>query len=119
LVGFVFAIPAALVALYFADSMPPFPLTGESPIFHDPLLFLLLERLFHLPRDLQFNPIFLAAWVGVLMTSLNLLPVGQLDGGHVVYAVFGWRWQRLIARIIYLSVVALAFYSYFRGGWLG
>ena len=119
LAGFVFALPAALVALYFAQGAPPFPSTGEFPIFHDPLLFLAIERLFHLPRDLELNPIFLAAWVGLLMTSLNLLPVGQLDGGHVIYAVFGWRGHRFIARAIYLSVVGLAVYSYFRGGWMG
>jgi membrane-associated protease RseP (regulator of RpoE activity) len=119
LAGFVFAVPAAMIALYFAQGAPPFPLTGEFPIFHDPPLFLLLGRLFHLPRDLELNPVYLASWVGLLVTSLNLLPVGQLDGGHVIYALFGWRGHRWIARVIYLSVVGLAVYSYFRGGWMG
>lgn len=119
LAGFVFAVPAAMVALYYAQGAPPLPQTGEFPIFHDSPLLLLLGRLFHLPRDLEMNPIYLAAWVGLLMTSLNLLPVGQLDGGHVIYAVFGHRGHRVIARVIYLSVVGLAIYSYFRGGWMG
>jgi membrane-associated protease RseP (regulator of RpoE activity) len=119
LAGFVFAIPAAIVALYFAQGVPPFPLTGEFIVFQDPPLLFILGRLFGLPRDLELNPVYLAAWVGLLMTSLNLLPVGQLDGGHVIYAIFGWRGHRFIARVIYLSVVALAVYSYFRGGWMG
>ena len=119
LAGFVFAIPAALVALYFAASLPPTPLNGELPIFQDPPLFVLLAWLFHLPRNLEINPIWFAAWIGLIMTSLNLLPVGQLDGGHVIYAVFGWRGHRFIARAIYVSVLALAVYSYLRHGWFG
>jgi membrane-associated protease RseP (regulator of RpoE activity) len=50
---------------------------------------------------------------------LNLLPVGQLDGGHVVYAAFGARWHWLIARVIYVGVIALTVASYFLGGWMG
>jgi membrane-associated protease RseP (regulator of RpoE activity) len=119
LAGFVFAVPAAVVALYFAKGIPPYPMTGEFPIFHDPPLFRLLIWLFHLPRDLELNPILLASWVGLLMTSLNLLPVGQLDGGHVAYAVFGWRGHRFIARAIYVTVLLLAVYSYWYEGWLG
>jgi membrane-associated protease RseP (regulator of RpoE activity) len=119
LAGFVFAIPAAIVAAYYSAGTPLFALTGEFPVFHDPPLFLLLHKLFDLPRNLEINPIWLASWVGLLVTSLNLLPVGQLDGGHVIYALFGWRGHRFIARAIYLSVVTLAVYSYLRGGWLG
>lgn len=119
LAGFVFALPAALVALYFAAGAPPFALTEEMLVFENPALFTLLERLFRLPAQIVINPIWFAAWVGLLMTSLNLLPVGQLDGGHVTYALFGARGHRLIARAVYASVVALAVYSYFRGGWLG
>ena len=42
------------------------------------------------------------------MTSLNLLPVGQLDGGHVVYAVLGRRGHKLLARVILIAVIGLA-----------
>lgn len=119
LAGFVFAIPAAFVALYFASSPPPSPLTGEFPVFHDPPLFLIIQQLLRLPRNLEINPLWFASWVGLLMTSLNLLPVGQLDGGHVIYAIFGRRGHRLIARASYLSVVLLAIFSYFYRGWLG
>jgi membrane-associated protease RseP (regulator of RpoE activity) len=53
------------------------------------------------------------------MTSLNLLPVGQLDGGHVTYAIFGPRGQKWIGRLIYAGVVGLAIHAAVSEGWLG
>jgi membrane-associated protease RseP (regulator of RpoE activity) len=51
------------------------------------------------------------------MTALNLLPVGQLDGGHVTYAIFGRRGHRLTAWASYISVIALAVFSVKSGAW--
>lgn len=51
------------------------------------------------------NPYFMAGWVGLLITGVNMLPVGQLDGGHVLYCVFGPR-SKWIARVFMLSVIA-------------
>ena len=120
LAGFVFIIPAAIIGLYFADPAVGTISSGEGGIvFHDPLLFRAMAKLLGVPRDIQANPIWLAAWVGCLVTSLNLLPVGQLDGGHVVYAAFGERWHWIIARVIYVGVIALTVVSYFWGGWMG
>lgn len=117
--GFVFAIPAAIVALYFAQSVPNEALTEGVIIFNDPLLFRLLQRVLGLSSNLNLNPVYLAAWVGMLVTSLNLLPVGQLDGGHVVYAVFGGRVHWLTARVVWLIVVALAVHALVNGAWAG
>jgi membrane-associated protease RseP (regulator of RpoE activity) len=72
--------------------------------------------------NINLNAIAFAGWIGLLVTTLNLLPVGQLDGGHVVYALFG-RWHRMISRLfivacVLMVVVPLAMGSTYWGGWL-
>ncbi len=109
LAGFLVVIPVACVALLTSTPAPPLPAEGVI-VFNDPWLL----RLLAVPlgvRDLAgiaANPFYFAAWIGLLVTSLNLLPVGQLDGGHAVYAVFGRRVHRHAGRLAFLSMVALA-----------
>lgn len=116
LAGFVFVIPATFVAFYFAEAAPPPVTNGEYIYFQDPLLFKFFQWLVGAPRDTMLNPVMWAAWIGVFMTSLNLLPVGQLDGGHVTYAVFGRSGNRALAWLSYLAVIGLAIYSAVYGG---
>ena len=54
----------------------------------------------------QVNPFFMAGWVGLLITGLNMLPVSQLDGGHVLYTVFGSRFAHQIARCLMVLAIA-------------
>jgi membrane-associated protease RseP (regulator of RpoE activity) len=117
LAGFAFAIPAAFIAHYFAAPASPSEITEGGITINDPLLFQFLGRALHLPPMIEMNPVWWAAWVGVFMTALNLLPVGQLDGGHVTYAVFGRRGHRLTAWASYASVIALAAFSVKSGMW--
>lgn len=108
LAGFVVAVPVALMGVLHMQ--PPAPGAGYGIIFHDPLLFRLLARLFDLPLDLYSptNPYYMSAWIGLLVTSLNLMPVGQLDGGHGTLAVFGPRAHRRIGQVAFVLMAVLA-----------
>ena len=74
-------------------------LTGVTHLLHGPL---------PAGQVLELHPLALAAWVGMLATALHLLPLGQLDGGHIVYAVFG-RAQRRLAPVLALTLAAFGF----------
>jgi membrane-associated protease RseP (regulator of RpoE activity) len=117
LAGFVFALPAAFIAHYFATPASLSEVPAGAITFNDPLLFQFLLRALHLPATIETNPVWLAAWLGVLMTAMNLLPIGQLDGGHVTYAVFGRRGHRVTAWASYGVVIALAVFSIKSGAW--
>ncbi len=117
LAGYVFAIPAAFIAHYFATPSSVSVVSEGGITIHSPLLFQFFERALHLPPMVELNPVMWAAWIGVFMTALNLLPIGQLDGGHVTYAVLGRRGHRLTAWMSYISVIALAAISVRSGMW--
>jgi membrane-associated protease RseP (regulator of RpoE activity) len=109
LAGFIVIIPVACAALLTSTPAPPLPAEGVI-IFNDPLLLRLLAAPLGV-RDLAGmapNPFYFAAWIGLLMTSLNLLPVGQLDGGHAVYSVLGRRAHFYAGRVAFLSMLVLA-----------
>lgn len=117
LAGYVFAIPAAFIGHYFAQPVQP-NMAFEGVTINDPLLFKFLQQVLHLPSTLLLNPVMWGAWVGVFMTSLNLLPVGQLDGGHVTYALLGPRGHRALAIFCFTAVLGLAAFSVLSGsGW--
>jgi len=101
LAGLVVALP---IAVYGIQTAVPY----DGPAFRavDPLLFRWLIQYLRpeLPADTLFawNPFYLAAWVGMLITGLNMMPLSQLDGGHIAYALFG-RGAHLLARGIVLA----------------
>jgi membrane-associated protease RseP (regulator of RpoE activity) len=115
LAGFLVIIPVAFLAILTAQPAPPL-LAGSSAAtagtfitFNDPPLLRLFAGLLGVPlTDIAPNPFYFAAWIGLLVTSLNLLPVGQLDGGHAVFAVFGKRTHAWVGRAGFVSMAALA-----------
>jgi membrane-associated protease RseP (regulator of RpoE activity) len=73
--------------------------------------------------NVNVHPIALAGWIGLLVTAINLLPVGQLDGGHVVYSLLGGRWHRIVSRAAWIGCGLMVLVPYllhltFWGGWL-
>jgi len=107
LAGFAVILPVAVMALLTAQPAP-IP-DGQSFTFNDPLLFRLLARPLgvHL-TNIEGNPFYYAAWFGLLVTSLNLLPVGQLDGGHATYAIFGAHLHKQLGRFAFAAICVLA-----------
>lgn len=114
--GLLVAIPAVLIGLRLSE-VHPLGLSEGGLVLGDSILFSLLTRLAlgttASDATIVLHPIALAGWFGLFVTFLNLLPVGQLDGGHVTYAMFG-RWHRLISRL-FLGVIAVLGLS----GWDG
>src|SRR5436309_8586754 len=113
LAGFLVILPVAFVGVMTVEHVPL--IAGEASqaggglFFNDPLLFRLIAR--GLKVDLEnslANSFYLAAWVGALVTALNLMPVGQLDGGHGTFALFGPRAHYWIGRVAFTAMAAIA-----------
>ncbi|MDQ3474676.1 MAG: site-2 protease family protein, partial [Acidobacteriota bacterium] len=107
LAGFVVAIPISILGLLYMQ--PATSNLSYAIIFNDPLLFRLLSKLMNVPLDpyAPTNPYYMAAWIGILVTSLNLMPVGQLDGGHGMFAVFGKRVHHVTGRVAFVATAVL------------
>ena len=108
LAGFVVAIPIAVIGVLTAGA--PLDPRGHWIYFNDPLMFRVISKLAGIPLDpnTPTNPYYMAAWIGLLVTSLNLMPVGQLDGGHATYALFGARLHKWLGRIAFVLMSSLA-----------
>ena len=116
--GFLVAIPAVLYGLAHSE-VRPLVAQASGIVLGDSLVF---GWLAHLalgvsPADvtIMLHPVALAGWFGLFVTFLNLLPVGQLDGGHVVYALLG-RKHRWVARAAVATILVLATLGWY--GWL-
>ena len=115
--GFVVAVPALFIGVSLSHivRLPP-DFSGLS--LGEPLLFKLATWLIWGQQSdaytLNLHPMAFAAWFGLIATSLNLFPIGQLDGGHVSYAVLGRRSSHVTLAMV-LILVAL---TYFSTSWL-
>ena len=107
-VGFVLAAPAMAWAVASSKVVPNVEATG-GVLFGAPPLMQLFISLFHPhinPAWILLHPVGRAAWVGLFATALNLLPIWQLDGGHIVYSLAS-GFHRRISLVMALSLVAL------------
>jgi len=123
--GVIVAIPAVIIGLLLSD-VTPLDKTAGGLELGNSLLFVGLCRLV-LRVDpstvmVHLHPIAMAGWIGLFVTTINLLPVGQLDGGHVVYALFP-RHHRTISLLFVISCVLMVIVPFalrldFWLGWL-
>lgn len=116
--GFIALIPIAIAGLATMQPAPVEQLGSPGAlVFADPLFMQFVGSL--IGKDPAFgigNPFYFAAWVGLLVTALNLIPSGQLDGGHAIYAVLGSRVHFFTGRIAFvvmtaLSIIGFVYYS--------
>lgn len=117
LAGFIVSVPAVVYGLSVSKIVPSLP-REESLVFGEPLLLKGVGALLfgHVPAgyDVVIHPIAFAGWVGILVTALNLFPIGQLDGGHVLYALIGTKAKRL-AHGILIAFILLGIFCWV--GW--
>jgi membrane-associated protease RseP (regulator of RpoE activity) len=119
LVGFCLTVPFMILGLIFSHTIGTSRIDEASFRLGNSLLFSFLERMVvgETPEgmDLLLHPLAFAGWVGLFVTALNLMPIGQLDGGHIAYAVFG-RKSRVVFVLgaIGFGVLGLFFFP----GWL-
>ena len=116
--GFVLALPALVAGLAMSQVAPAGGGEGGL-ILGDSLLVSLVGSLTlgKLPpgAGVNLHPVAFAGWIGMFVTSLNLLPVGQLDGGHISKALFPAR-SDIIARVTHMALVVLGIFYW--EGWL-
>ena len=114
LVGLAVAVVITVIGLMLpAPEITAQP--GDATYFQlqTPLLFNLLAWLVHPGVTLNsINPIAFAGWVGMLVTMLNMMPIGQLDGGHVARAMLG-RWADQLSRMLPMVILLFGVYSTF------
>ncbi len=117
LAGFIVIVPVAFAGILTIQHVNIPPGVNPGLTFNDPLLFRLMARAFKIDLDSSLiNPFYLAAWVGLLVTALNLMPVGQLDGGHGTFAAFGKTAHYWIGRIAFITMAIISVLGWFWHG---
>ncbi len=111
--GFIVAVPTLIIGLFLSEIVVP---TGQSGFsFGSSVLMIVLSKaiLGVTPLSTDFNiqlhPIALAGWVGLFVTAINLFPIGQLDGGHILYALIGKKSQ-IWAKCFFVFLLALVYF---------
>ena len=115
--GFIVAVPMLALGLYLSRVTPSVAMGGVS-FGSSFILNLFSELILGIDPSSPFinihlHPIAFAGWIGMLVTALNLMPVGQLDGGHIIYALFPDK-HRLIGKLFFVALFPL---GYFWPGW--
>ena len=118
LAGLIVSIPAIYIGISLSNVTPTSEMSsGATIMLGESLLYKFISYLAigHIPEkfDVLLHPMAYAGWVGLFVTSLNLLPIGQLDGGHIFYSMYGKKGFRFMPLFI-LALGGLAAIYY---GW--
>jgi membrane-associated protease RseP (regulator of RpoE activity) len=117
LAGLAVTLPLTWFGLTLSE-VKVIPHDAHLMMYGDPLLLKWMSRLVVGPipagSDLFMHPMLFAAWVGIFITALNLIPIGQLDGGHILYCLIG-KQAHVIARGLFVAGVSAVVYSFLFG----
>lgn len=122
--GVLVTLPLLVIGLQLSDIQVVSSNAGELAgiVLGESILFKIMcwLTLGSLPdnHNIIMHPMAFAGWIGLLVTNINLIPVGQLDGGHVSYALFGERSQQ-IAKIFILLLIVFGLVSWYVWSWYG
>lgn len=108
LAGFAMLLIPMIAGVSYSRVVPGIATHGEF-VYGTPLILRIFEWMIFpgvASADIYLNPVARAAWVGVLATALNLLPIGQLDGGHVLYSFLGEK-TRILSRVFAVGLAGL------------
>lgn len=117
LAGFALAIPVIAIATVLSKAVPV-PQTQGTISLGSPLAIIAFAKLLRPglnPACVALHPVGCAAWVGLFATALNLLPAGQLDGGHILYALLGPK-HKLVSRGLFFTLLPLGILCWL--GWI-
>jgi membrane-associated protease RseP (regulator of RpoE activity) len=108
--GFIVAVPALLLGLHLSNVVE----IDNAGFFLGESLLMKWATALMLPglgseQDVLLHPVGFAGWIGLLVTMLNLLPLAQLDGGHIAYALLGKR-QEWVGRVIFIALLPMGIF---------
>jgi membrane-associated protease RseP (regulator of RpoE activity) len=119
LAGLVFTIPALIIGLKLSRVIETTETTPYMIYLGESFLFSQLSKLIigELPQnyDVVLHPVAFAGWAGLFVTALNLLPIGQLDGGHILYAIFGEKSKHVYKFFLGVFIIICAIWYQ---GWI-
>ncbi len=117
--GFIISVAACIVGLAMSETIVSEQKEGVGIALGGSVLFTFLSKFVigSVPDNynILLHPIAFAGWIGLFVTSLNLIPIGQLDGGHIAFAVFGERHRHI--SIVLVGALGI-FGFFFWEGWL-
>jgi membrane-associated protease RseP (regulator of RpoE activity) len=113
LAGFLFVLPTLWVGIRLSKLVPKAFVQRGTLMFGEPMLFRLFGKIIlgYSPssQDMNIQPITIAALLGLLATSLNMLPIWQLDGGHIAYAMIGRSRHKMLSITALIALILVSF----------
>ena len=119
LVGFIVSVVTTIIGLQMSEvalvhKTPGILNFGDSILFY--YLYSVVIGTVPQGHDLILHPIAFAGWIGLFVTSINLMPVGQLDGGHIMYALGGERLHKKTSMAVFIILLSLGLTKFFIDG---